>query len=513
MKAKLKRGLALLLCCACLLLSSSGTLAGSSATPAAEAPSMQEVTLSLGTITKSVIATGSLRFDREEALLLPADLKLRTIDVGVGEAISPGQALASYDTSQLEEALKAAREALAAQDELILQLLGQQKSEQQVKPTLSGVVKELNLDAGQMVQASLGGRPAAVLSLNGLMQVSIKPSQELSLNQSLRVRLGTQTQTGTVARLEDDGSALVTFPDTRALPGDRVELALTNNTPVGEGTAEINLPYPLYTKVNGVVAGVQVRLNAAVTRNSVLYRIVNASPSEEYQQALAERDRLAAEVTKLEQLLASPVFQSDRVGIVSRISAQAGQGLTEGTELLSVYPRQAFVLDVLVDELDILSIQEGQEGFAALDALSGAMLAVKVDRISLLGTSASGITSYTVTLSVQEDSRLLSGMNGTATLTVGEARDAVLVPLGALMSDRNGSYVLRKTAAEPAGERTYVELGISNANFAAVSSGLQEGDVVLMRSAAMTTNQQRQQGFGQMMNPGRNFMPGGGQRR
>jgi len=493
--------------------------ASSTVAPTTAAMAYTEVTLAKGSIIQNVIATGSLRFEKEESLKLPEAMTLESIEVEAGDAVSKGQVLARYDTAVLKESLKEAETALTAQDEAIAQLLSQQDSEQSIKTSIAGVVKQLNLAEGQMVQQTLQKQPAAVISTNGLMQVKIIPSQALSLGLAVKVKVGTTVHTGSVARLEQDGGVLVTFPDTRAKIDETVQVTL-NGVTVGEGKAQVDLPYRLYTKIDGVVASVSVKVNSTVARNATLFTVENAAPQADYLEALADRDEMAQTVARLEELLANPAFVCESDGIVASVTAQESVALQKGSELLKLYSGKLFALDVAVDELDILSVQAGQEGLASLDAITDAQLPVKVEKISLLGSSSSGITSYTVTLSIREDSRLRSGMNGTATLTVGEARDSVLVPLAALMSDRSGNYVLLKNGdttagTEAQGVKTYVKVGLSDANYAAVSEGLSEGDVVLVRSSALTgteTTRQNQPGFGNMMNPGRQFNPGEGQR-
>lgn len=508
--------------------------AASTSSPAVT-PEYAEITLALGSVTKTVIATGALRFDQEESLTLPEDITLSAIEAVQGDAVASGQVLAHYDIQALQDAIDAAQAALDEQDETLLTLLSQQKSDQSIQPAMAGVVKVMNLQEGKMVQQCLQGKPAAILSTNGLMQVHITPTATLTLGQTVQVKVGAQNQTGSVARLMDDGSALITFPDTRALADETVQVTYNGGT-VGEGSAQISQPYDLYTDVEGVVDSVSVKVNASVKPNSVLAKVTNAEPATEYRQAQEEREDRAQQLQKLQALLDDPVYRSPMDGIVSEVTAQTGQALSKGDCLMKLYPNQAFVMDVAVDELDILSVMEGQEGTVALDALPDVQLPVRVERISRLGSTTSGITNYTVTLSVQEDSRLLSGMNGTMTLIVGEEAGTVLVPLVALMNDRQGNYVLLKDdtlAADAAqtGIKTYVQVGLSDANYAAVISGLQAGDVVLVRAGAMaqTDNSQRQQmpDFGQMPDfdqmpppgdgmpgggPGGNFQPGGGQR-
>ncbi len=97
-------------------------------------------------------------------------------------------------------------------------------------------------------------------------------------------------------------------------------------------------------------------------------------------------------------------------------------------------------------------------------------------------------------------------MNGTVTLRVDEVSEAVLVPLAALMSDRGGNYVLLKgEGSQSPGIKTYIDVGLSDANFAAVLEGLQENDVVLVRGEQMPDQTRRN--VPSFMNPG------GGQRR
>lgn len=490
----------------------------STTTPEAQTPAYTEVTLTKGTITKDVVATGSLRYRQENILTAPEAVTLDSIAVGAGEVVTKGQVLAQYDTDALADSLKDAKAALTAQDDAIVQLLNQQSSDQSIKTAVPGVVKQVNLSVGQMVQSTLQQQPAAIISADGLMKVAFVPTQALTLGLAVQVKVGGQTYTGSVARLQDDGNAVVAFPDTRALIGDTVQV-LVRGTQVGEGQAEIDLPYLLYTQVDGVVSEAPVKVNRTVTRNTTLFTVENAEPGTDYTEALATRDDLAQRVSDLEKLLAAPTLVSESDGVVATVTAKERAALQKGDEVMTVYAGSDFALDVTVDELDILSLQTGQTGVASLDAITDAQLPVKVETISLLGSNSNGITNYAVTLTIQADERLRSGMNGTATLIVGEVRDSVLVPLAALMSDRGGNYVLLKdqsdASADEQGIKTYVKVGLSDDNYGAVTEGLSEGDVVLVRASAMTgtqTNRQMQPGFG-MMPPDRQFTPGEGRRR
>ena len=181
-----------------------------------------------------------------------------------------------------------------------------------------------------------------------------------SLGQELKVKLNTSSQTGTVARLFEDGSALITFPDTKVLAGETVQITLDGAT-IGEGVAQINLPYYLYTDVDGVVESVSVKVNASVTTRNTIIKVSNAEPNKEYLQAIEEREEKSQELENLKKILQEPVYKSTTDGIVSEVSAQTDIAQSSGTVLIKVYPKQALVLDVSVDELDILSVKKGRK--------------------------------------------------------------------------------------------------------------------------------------------------------
>ena len=89
---------------------------------------------------------------------------------------------------------------------------------------------------------------------------------------------------------------------------------------------------------------------------------------------------------------------------------------------------------------------------------------------------------------------------------LGEQTGALLIPLAALQSDRQGSYVWLyregvEATKEAPGVKTYVTTGLSDTDYAAVTAGLSAGDEVLVVRTAAS----------QSAEPGMNFsMPGSG---
>ncbi len=476
--------------------------ATSAAVNAAATLNYTRVPLSSGSLSQTVTSTGSLSYEKTQTLKAAQAVTVAVIPVSAGDRVKAGDTLLSYDVSLLRDILDQAKADLILQDAEIASLAGAQSDEAIIPAQAAGVVKALYLQAGHMVQEQLQGGPAALLSLDGLMQVEISPSQPLTLGQSVRVTLGTTVYTGSVCRL-DAGKALVTFPDTRAAIGDSVQVKL-GNVIVGAGEAQIHLPFLVYTALDGVVDSVDASLNDSLRARGSLYSLTGVTLSADYLAALEKREDLRKQIKALEALIASPRLTSPIDGIVKEIAVQEGQAAAEGVALLTLYADGDMVMKIDVDELDILKVAIDQAGSVLMDAQPSSPYRVKVSHIASIGTSSGGITGYEVTLKLEDNAALMMGMNGTATLTVGESGKAVLVPLSALYSDRNGSYVWLwqegfASSDETPGIKTYIQTGLSNERYTAVAQGLSEGQSVMVKnSAAGTSTQTNRFGMGSM---------------
>ena len=153
--------------------------------------------------------------------------------------------------------------------------------------------------------------------------------------------------------------------------------------------------------------------------------------------------------------------------------------LTE-TELMKVIPQDRMTVEVSIDELDILSVSQGQQAEITVDALPGRAFYGTVTQIDPIGKNSGGNTRYTVTITVDRDANMLQGMNATAILTTGSTENVLTVPVAALDQRGGRSYVYtgfdseKRTLLDP----VEVELGVSDGQTVEILSGLSEGDQV-----------------------------------
>ncbi len=152
-----------------------------------------------------------------------------------------------------------------------------------------------------------------------------------------------------------------------------------------------------------------------------------------------------------------------------------------------IYDMSALEFTMNIDELDINKVQVGQTVEIAADALDGRTFTGRVDAININGATQGGVTTYPVTIKVDNPEELLPGMNVSAKIVVEKAGSVLSVPVeavsrgnivtvagpGALSED--GLSVVDPTKLQ----EVEVVLGRNDGAYIEVLEGLSEGDVVV----------------------------------
>lgn len=185
---------------------------------------------------------------------------------------------------------------------------------------------------------------------------------------------------------------------------------------------------------------------------------------------------------------ASGTAGSGNTGSASAASSGSVSSVgTTGTSDYSLYETAAFSIasateasvSINVDELDILSVKEGQTATVTLDALDGQEFEGTITEVSNEASSGNSSAKYPVTITFEKTEDMLLGMSASATIHVNEAEDAVLIPVDALQEKGDSTFVYTKKDSDGnlSGE-VEVETGISNGSQVEITSGLEEGDTV-----------------------------------
>ena len=166
-------------------------------------------------------------------------------------------------------------------------------------------------------------------------------------------------------------------------------------------------------------------------------------------------------------------------GTTSTDSGSTSTASTGSTTAFTIVSDDDACLTLSIDEADILSIEEGQTATVSVDAIEDETFEGTVTSVTTTTSGSSGSVKYTAEVTVERTDEMLLGMSASATITVSEAEDAVLIPVSALQESGTTTFVY--TEADDEGNLSgavEVETGLSDGTNVEILSGLSEGDVV-----------------------------------
>ena len=169
-----------------------------------------------------------------------------------------------------------------------------------------------------------------------------------------------------------------------------------------------------------------------------------------------------------------------------------------------IYDRSQLTFEMDIDEQDISQIQVGQKVEITADALDGQSFTGVVDKININGTTASGHTSYPVTVLVDgSPEQLYPGMNVSAKIIVEEVGNVLALPVEAV--ERGNTVLVAKDGCLDetgkvvditAAQERQVTLGRNDENYIEIVDGLEEGEVVLAPSPQGSSMMEAMMGMG-----------------
>jgi len=228
-----------------------------------------------------------------------------------------------------------------------------------------------------------------------------------------------------------------------------------------------------------------VLAEATLNRYQQLYATKSVSPQEfdevraRYQSAAAGRDMAQAGEAQAGAALAQAqtAFSYTRVrapfdGVITEKKADVGTLAAPGMPIFTIEDTQHYRLEATLDESDISLARLGQSVPVTLDALGNAQLSGRVVQIVPAADPAS--RSFVVKIELPRDSRIRSGLYGTARFSRGE-RSALLIPQAAAVErgQLRGVYAIDSNGIA---ELRYVSLGKPFGANVEVLSGLAPGE-------------------------------------
>ena len=456
-----------------------------------------------------------------------------TADFEVGDTIEKGTVLYTIDSSDVASNVEKAQLSL----EQAQRSYDDASDAQYIRSVIGGTVASIKVKAGDYVTA---GQEVAVVRDDSSMLLTLEfpaaDAASFSVGQSAQVMLDStfETLNGTVQSVAgtdtlSSGNLLVrtvtiAVPNSGTLTTAQAASATINGV---SALASARFTYQheqtVTATASGTVAALCVKEGASISANTAIMQLSGTELSKQVQSAADSLLNAQLSMQDTEKQMENYTITSPISGTVIQKNVKAGD--TVGTDSSSsetmciIYDLSYLEMTLNVDELEILSIKEGQSVTITADAISDRTFTGVVTSVSAAGTTTGGTTTYPVTIRIDDTGDLLPGMNATAEIVTSSAENALAIPNGAVV---RGNYVLvtedSPSAANADQSMTapegyvYVKIttGTSDNDYIEVTSGLQEGDTIAYDSdAASKQSSSDQMDFQMGGGPGDDGGPGG----
>ena len=421
-----------------------------------------------------------------------------------GDLVAKDTLLYTMDSSDAQDSMDRAQISVQQAQ------LAYQQAQEALHPTatISGTVSEIYVHNGESVNA--GAQLAKIVANTELSIDFLFPfaaPSDFYVGQSATVfvdgyagsQMGTVTYVSNSSTITSNGKQAVSVRVRLNNPG-AVSDAVTASAVIGNyssyGQSPVSMPAStiVYAAGSGTVNDFTKLAGSTVTKGETLCTVESETIRDQIESARLNLQSAQLSANTAADAVDDYNIKSPIAGTVIEKNFKAGDkvdGASSGT-LAVIYDLSYLELEMAVDELDIGKVEVGQEVRITADALEGETFTGVVDKVSINGTTANGATTYPVTIIIEEYGDLRPGMNVSAQIIGEEVPNALCIPVdavergntvtvpgpGALNED--GTAVVDVTKLET----KEVTLGRNDDEYIEVTSGLEEGDVVLIYNQA-----------------------------
>jgi HlyD family secretion protein len=222
----------------------------------------------------------------------------------------------------------------------------------------------------------------------------------------------------------------------------------------------------------------------------------------EIAKAQVESDKLS--LSDARQRLEDTTMLAPIDGVVAERNVQVGQIIASGinnvgggTTLMKLADLSRIYVLVSVDESDIGMIDVGQKARITVDSYPNEVFSGRIIRVAIKGLNSSNVVTFEVKVEVEGENRQLLKPEMTANVSIlaAEKNNVLLIPVVVIKRKKLEHYVTVKSKDGSTEERL-VKTGISDGEFMEITSGLSEGEKIVVADNGLQGPWQNTEGKG-----------------
>ena len=401
---------------------------------------------------------------------------------------------------------------------------------------ISGTVSEVYVSNGDTVNA--GAEIMKIAASNDLsidFQFSYANDGDFYVGQAAKIYIngyagyldGTVAQVGGSSIANGTGMKMTTVRVTAKNPGlvtsdSTASATIGNYTSYGQTTIKVGTGSTITAEASGKITGLTLMPGDSVTSGQKLCTITGDSVDNQITNAKNNLTNARDNVENAQNRLDDYRITSPITGTVVEKDVKTGDNVGTGSNanntLCIIYDLSYLQMTLNIDELDIDNVEVGQTVNITSDAKEGQTFTGVVTKVSVVGNTSGGTTTYPVTVRIDDTEGLRPGMNVDAEIVLSSADDVLAIPSMAvnrgntvLITSDSPSAVNSLDQEAPDGYvYVQVETGVSDDSYIEITSGLQEGDTVAYLRAASSGSDMMMGGMPGDMGGMGGGMPGGG---
>lgn len=167
-------------------------------------------------------------------------------------------------------------------------------------------------------------------------------------------------------------------------------------------------------------------------------------------------------------------------GEVTKLYVEENEPVTAGMQLMDLVNYDNLQVTVKVDEYDVQAITPGKQVQVTIGALENRELSGTVSKVSRQAVVANGLSYFTASIGLPQDSDLLVGMSAEVEMLDQQVSDVITLSVSALQFDDYNQpyvYILNEKGKVDTKE---VKVGVNDGATVEITEGLQTGETVLV---------------------------------
>ncbi len=411
-----------------------------------------EVTEALkGDIAQTVEVSGSVSSEETKTYFADVTAKVDTLAVTPGQFVKKGDLLLSYNTEDLEKMMK--------QTELETKI-------------------------------STYGADAAIVTINNAQQ---KAADAATNYEDAKKYVAHYTEcVGQASAMLEKATELSGQQAALASDIKKYEKALKSNPDDKETAKALKAAQKELEKVTKELAGydvneIQKTLETcssdlaeykALLKEYEMSKEGDPAASLNVAQQAASKEMAQLSKQSVEEQLANAKegIKADFDGVVSEVTAVAGQTAAEGLQLFTIHNTNKLKVTLSVTKYDVQKLAIGQKAEIKINEKDYTGSVSKISRIASMNGSGAAVVDVEIHIDNPDESIIL-GMEAKVSVQTAEEKDILVIPSASVNYSSDGifCYVL----VDGIIEKRDIETGISDDEYIQILSGLEEGDKVV----------------------------------